>query len=149
MSDTKVYAKAARKRANKARNFPTNTCGASRHVAMMADALIKPGRYPMFEEEPEHCAASLFDTVESLWSARSERDRLIKALRELVAYETMIAGNSYGTFDKCGKRVFSDVIWHKADAGHFAMVRRARIALQRQEDREKEFARLMKRRATR
>lgn len=61
-----------RRRANRARNFPENTCPASRHLHMMAENLIRYGKYPMFEEEPEHCAGTMLSVLESLWKARTE-----------------------------------------------------------------------------
>ncbi len=68
-------AKAAIKRMNAARNFPDGTCPASRHVALMAEALAKKGAYPMLEEDPRHCAESMAATVESLWKARALLDK--------------------------------------------------------------------------
>jgi hypothetical protein len=44
--------KKQKRRTNKARNFPTNTCPASH---MMAEALARGEKYWMFEGEPEHC----------------------------------------------------------------------------------------------
>jgi len=63
--------RALRARANKARKFPTNTCPASRHVHMMADYLSTDGYYQLFEDEPLHCAGSLYATVSALWEART------------------------------------------------------------------------------
>lgn len=63
-------------RADKARQFPVNTCPASRHVQLIADALAKGEKYHMLEEEPEHCAESMHSVVASLWEART---RLIEA----------------------------------------------------------------------
>lgn len=57
---------------NAARNFPENTCPASRHTAMIAEHLLKGDLYPMLSEEPSHCGGSLASTVTSLWIARSE-----------------------------------------------------------------------------
>lgn len=61
-----------RRRANRARKFPHNTCPASRHVALMADALASGRRYAMFDEEPEHCAGSIYSVLESLWKLRTK-----------------------------------------------------------------------------
>lgn len=61
-----------RRRVNRARNFPTNTCAASRHVHLMAEALAVGKPYPMLTEEPEHCAESLLAVLESLWKLRSQ-----------------------------------------------------------------------------
>lgn len=65
-----------RRRVNRARNFPANTCPASRHVHIMADCLASGRGYPMFIEEPEHCARSLYAVLESLWKLRTKVDRL-------------------------------------------------------------------------
>jgi len=65
-----------RRRVNRARRFPINTCPASRHVHIMAEALLRYGRYPMATEEPEHVAGSLLSVLESLWKARTELQRL-------------------------------------------------------------------------
>lgn len=69
-----------RRRVNRARNFPTNTCPASRHLHIMADALSSGRGYPMLQEEPEHCAGSIYAVLESLWKARSELVRLRAAI---------------------------------------------------------------------
>ena len=67
-----------KRRAARARRFPVNTCGASRHVHMMADDLAR-GRVPiMFADEPEHCAESLYATVAALWEARTKLAKLAK-----------------------------------------------------------------------
>lgn len=60
-----------RRRVNRARNFPTNTCPASRHVHMIADALAGGRKYHMIDEEPEHVAGTLYAVIESLWKART------------------------------------------------------------------------------
>jgi hypothetical protein len=52
------------------------TCPASRHVMMMADALAANRKYHMLDEEPEHCAGSIYSVLESLWKARAEIKRL-------------------------------------------------------------------------
>ena len=59
-----------RKAAQKARKTFVNTCPASRHVHMMADGLWKRGVYPMFEDEPRHCALGIYSVLHSLWKAR-------------------------------------------------------------------------------
>lgn len=74
--------RALRRRVDQARNFPVNTCGASRHVAMIADALADGHQYAMLEEEPAHCAGSMFATVAALWEARTEIERLLALLPE-------------------------------------------------------------------
>lgn len=59
-------------RCNKVRNFPADTCPASRHVQMIGESLAKGRPYPMLQEEPEHVAGSLLSVVASLWEARAQ-----------------------------------------------------------------------------
>lgn len=62
-----------RRRVNRARGKPGVTCPASRHLHLMADCLSMWKRvYPMLQEEPEHCAGSIYAVVEALWKARAE-----------------------------------------------------------------------------
>jgi len=70
-SELESWIRERRAEAEKARNFPVNTCPASRHLQMMADALADSGRYPMAEEEPSHVAGSLYAVLASLWEART------------------------------------------------------------------------------
>lgn len=65
-----------RRRANRARKFPDNTCSSSRHLHIMADTLARGKPYLMLTEEPEHCAMSMYAVLESLWKARAELARL-------------------------------------------------------------------------
>ena len=66
-----------RRRVSRARRFPANTCPASRHLHIMADALsMGTKQYPLLQEEPEYCAVSIYSVLESLWKARSELARL-------------------------------------------------------------------------
>jgi hypothetical protein len=60
-----------KRRVKAARKFPHNTCPASRHLHLMAEALAKGERYHMFEEEPEHCAITMLAVLESLWKLRT------------------------------------------------------------------------------
>ena len=46
----------------------------------MATELIRRGEYPMLIDEPEHCGISIAVTVEMLWKARREIERLKKEL---------------------------------------------------------------------
>lgn len=85
--DAKTLAQARKevRRMQRARRFPTNTDPASRHVAIMAAALSRhgTGAYPMLNEEPRHCAASLAATVGELWRTRTENERLRKRLAKI------------------------------------------------------------------
>jgi hypothetical protein len=56
---------------NESRDFPNNTCPASRHVQIMAEALAKGEKYSMFDEDPEHCAGSIASVVSSLYQTRT------------------------------------------------------------------------------
>src|SRR5690606_35631198 len=58
------------KRAKEARDFPYNTCPASRHAQMIGEALVNGSPYPMLTEEPEHCGQSILATVAALYKAR-------------------------------------------------------------------------------
>lgn len=65
-----------RRRVNRARNFPENTCAASRHLHMMADQLASGKPYQLLAEEPQHCAMTILAVLESLWKARTALARL-------------------------------------------------------------------------
>ena len=70
------------KRMNDARDFPANTCGASRHAAMIAEALCSGEDYPMLAEEPDYCGGSIAATVAALWECRTklaQQDDLVQA----------------------------------------------------------------------
>jgi len=54
-----------------ARNFPENTCPASRHVQLAAEVLVKDGHYHGFQEEPHHIATSMLTVVAELYKART------------------------------------------------------------------------------
>jgi hypothetical protein len=58
-------------RVKKARNFPYNTCPASRHVQMVAEALMKGKVWPSITEEPENIGSSMLSVVISLYEART------------------------------------------------------------------------------
>lgn len=66
-----------RRRVNRARRFPDNTCPASRHAHQIADALID-GRMlaPEWRPEREELGIAILSVLESLWKARSELQRL-------------------------------------------------------------------------
>ena len=80
MADERDEIRALQRAVNKVRKFPTHTDGCSRHQHMMADALADPkGRgYPMFVDEPLHCARTLYAVLLSLWGARLEREAVDK-----------------------------------------------------------------------
>lgn len=74
--DDKARLKNLRRRVNRARNFPENTCSASRHLHMIAEQMAAGKPYPMLQEEPEHCAETMLSVLEALWKARTDLDRV-------------------------------------------------------------------------
>jgi hypothetical protein len=59
------------------RHFPADTCGSSRHTALIAEYLRNPRSAPrrlLVDEglEPDHWASSIEATVRSLWDAREQ-----------------------------------------------------------------------------
>lgn len=65
-----------RRRVNRLRDFPENTCSASRHLHMIAERLAVGKPHPMLQEEPAHCASTMLAVLEALWKARTEISRL-------------------------------------------------------------------------
>lgn len=59
-----------RRRTNRARRFPDNTCPASRHVHLIADRILRGDTFE--PEDREHIAGSLLSVLESLWKARTQ-----------------------------------------------------------------------------
>ena len=64
------------RRMHRARRFPHNTCPASRHAQLIAEALAGGRDYPMLREEPGHVAGSIASVVADLFSARTMLDKL-------------------------------------------------------------------------
>ena len=89
---------AARRRANKARDFPRHTCPASRHLHIMADSLTKKGGYPMLTEEPEHCAGSIYAVLASLWEARAKDGKEADRFRYLQSLPVVKAQAYFWTY---------------------------------------------------
>ena len=83
---------------NDARDFPANTCGASRHAAMIAEALCSGEDYPMLAEEPDHCGGSIAATVAALWECRTklaQQDDLVQAAVAAALREATEAVEDY------------------------------------------------------
>jgi hypothetical protein len=82
MSADEKYVRNLKKRVARAKNFPENTCPASRHLEMIAQGLLHGG-YPRLVEDPKECAATMLSVLESLWKARNElaaiQDRAVKS----------------------------------------------------------------------
>jgi transposase len=53
------------------RDFPNNTCGASRALEMIADRLADGERFYMLDEDPKHCAEIMHTVVEDIWRTRA------------------------------------------------------------------------------
>ena len=62
--------RALRRRVARARDFPTHTCPASRHLQIIADALAGKQPYWQILEEPQHVAETMYAVLESLWKLR-------------------------------------------------------------------------------
>lgn len=73
----------AARRMTAARDFPANTCGASRHAQQLAEVLMsdKPLRY--VTDDRHHSGESIAATVEALWKLRSAALRMLAALDKL------------------------------------------------------------------
>ena len=65
-----------RRRVNRARNWPLNTCPASRHLHAIADDLLRGSMYMVEGEEAAHAAGTMLSVLESLWKARTKLDKL-------------------------------------------------------------------------
>lgn len=59
------------KELRRVRNFPANTCAASRHLELMATQLATGKPYPMLTEEPVHCAISMLSVLTDLYKHRT------------------------------------------------------------------------------
>lgn len=70
------------------RNFPFNTCPASRHLEIMMNSLAKNKKYHMFDEDSEHCSESIASVLHSLYELRN----LVHDLG--YEYQTDVNGNS-------------------------------------------------------
>lgn len=92
-----------KKRVNKARKFPENTCPASRHVQMMGEYLTTKNGYPMLQEEPEHCAQSILATVAALYEARTEIKRWEKLYARHCVLMMDCGVQSFGTLEQAFK----------------------------------------------
>lgn len=57
------------RRTNRARNFPTNTCGASRHAVLIARRIYRGDVIDPMDREG--CAVSILATVGNLWRIRT------------------------------------------------------------------------------
>lgn len=70
MSET-TNLSALRRAANKARKFPSNTCGASRYLHDLAGAL-EHGNLTLVEDDPQGVAERIYAVITALWEARDK-----------------------------------------------------------------------------
>jgi hypothetical protein len=85
-NSTKRLAATWRRRVNKVRDFPKNTCPASRHLHLIADSLSRGKPYTMLQEEPEHCAIAMLACLAELWEYRTkDKKRTAEIKRQLEA----------------------------------------------------------------
>lgn len=70
--DDRDHLAVAMERMDAARDFPKNTCPASRHVQMLTEALAKGEPFPMLQDDPQHVASSLARVLSALYEARSD-----------------------------------------------------------------------------
>ena len=62
-----------RRRVNRARDFPANTCPASRELHQIAEGLLRG--FPIMADQQMQAAESMLAVLESLWKARTELKR--------------------------------------------------------------------------
>ena len=62
-----------KRRVERARRFPANTCPASRHLHGMA---LQLARGWTLQDDPSHAAESMLAVLEALWKTRAELARL-------------------------------------------------------------------------
>lgn len=106
------HQKAALKAVRKARDFPTNTCAASRHAALIAEHLIKQGQMHMLTDEPGHCGESIAHTVAALWRARTRLERLralVRSVRDANAAEAS-AGQTFRVLNSRQESAWAAVV---------------------------------------
>lgn len=66
-----------------ARDFPTNTCGASRHAQELAELLMSNRPLNDLQQERQHCGESIGATVQALWKLRTGALRVVAAMDKL------------------------------------------------------------------
>lgn len=71
------------RRVNRHRQFPVNTCGASRYVELIGRTLVRGKRHAQIEEEPEDVGLALLSVCGSLYQARTEIARLKSRAKSL------------------------------------------------------------------
>lgn len=98
-TDDKKLFRAEVRRANKHRKADGKTCvtcAASRHAQIIGEAIGAGRPYPMLQDEPEHCAASILSAVGSLYEARLQ---LAQANAECNILRAALAGLADGRGD--------------------------------------------------
>lgn len=101
-------------RADRARDFPKNTCPASRQVQMIGEALVKGEKYHMIDDEPEYVGSALLSVVASLYEARTSLTRAREdALEEAAeALDTLADAADYAAMNAMSE---SHIIMYRRD----------------------------------
>jgi hypothetical protein len=68
------HIKQMRRELKAARNFPSNTTPASRHLELIADALATGKPYAMLHEEPKHCAITMYAVLIGFYNRRTPQE---------------------------------------------------------------------------
>jgi hypothetical protein len=64
------------RRVSRARQFPINTCAASRLVESVGRALVRDGRSALIQDDPREIGEMMLWTVLALWRARDAQGRV-------------------------------------------------------------------------
>jgi hypothetical protein len=84
---TREAARRRRRRALRWRDFPKNTCPASRNVEMAAEGLMRLRRAGVVDDEAMHIAASLWSVLGDLWQARTRISNLKRRGRAIGSWQ--------------------------------------------------------------
>ena len=100
----------------KARNFPANTCPASRHAQLLAETLMGTGPLHYVTDDRQHSGESIAATVTALWKARTELAELRERWRLAGHFRELPSAMSYRLWEQAG---------HEAEPGTVALYERA------------------------
>ena len=103
------------KTVKEARNFPINTCPASRHVEIIAEQLLKGEICFQLTEEPKHCAESMLSTVKSLYIERTKNIKELSYKADADRYQYLKNSSTDGLFIAQYNGSFSRFTGDKAD----------------------------------
>lgn len=95
-------------RADAARQWPAQTCAASRHAQRIGEALLRGVPHTVQTQDMTVCGESILSTVASLWEARS----LIVTLWEQIEHR-----------DRIGDELRARIAQAEADAARYQWLR--------------------------